>query len=306
MIDWTHWHNEPLLIGGLIFLGWLYAILTGPLRGKVTSNKGQVSGSDLPGSEPIQVSGFRSQVSEPPPYPRRQAIMFYAALVIFYLAVGSPLDQLGERYLLSAHMLQHQLIIYPAALLFLLGLPDWLVRPITARPGLRPVLRVLTNPIVCGVIYTAVITGWHMPLLYDLALQNRPIHIAEHFTMFGAALFYWWPLASPSREFPPARHPTQMLYLLAVLIGMTPVFAYITFSQDILYPTYEYAPRITSLTAAGDQLLAGAMMKLIGMSVAGLAFTVSFYHWYQADAKKLPAGAAGLASRPHHSRHPGL
>ena len=41
-------------------------------------------------------------------------------------------------------MLQHQLIIYPAAVLFLLGLPDWLVRPLTGRPGLRPTLRVLT------------------------------------------------------------------------------------------------------------------------------------------------------------------
>jgi putative membrane protein len=72
----------------------------------------------------------------------------------------------------------------------------------------------------------------------------------------------------------------------AVIIGMTPVFAYITFSQDVLYPTYEYAPRISSLTAASDQLLAGAMMKLIGMSVAGVAFGVSFYRWYQSDAKK--------------------
>lgn len=69
---------------------------------------------------------------------------------------------------------------------------------------------------------------------------------------------------------------------------MTPVFAYITFSQDVLYPTYEYAPRITTLTAAGDQLLAGTMMKLIGMGVAIIAFGVSFYRWYQADAVKSP------------------
>lgn len=259
MIDWTHWHNEPILIGGLIFLGWLYAILTGPWRTRLA-----------PGSA----------------YPRGHAIRFYTALTVFYLAVGSPLDQLGERFLLSAHMLQHQLIIYPAALLLLLGLPDWLVRPVTGRPGLQPILRVLTNPVVCGLVYTGVLTGWHMPLLYDLALQNRPLHIAEHFTMFGAALFYWWPLASPSREFPPASYAWQMLYLPGVLIGMTPVFAYITFSQDVLYPTYEYAPRISSLTAAGDQLLAGAMMKLVGMTVAITAFGVSFYRWYLADAKK--------------------
>jgi len=259
MIDWTHWHNEPVLIGGLIFLGWLYAILTGPWRDRLA-----------PGAA----------------YPRRQAVCLYAGLVVFYLAVGSPLDQVGERFLLSAHMLQHQLITYAAAILFLLGMPDWILRPVTSRPGLRPILRFLTNPVICGLIYVGVMTCWHIPLLYDLALQNRPLHIAEHFTMFGAALFFWWPLYSPSKDFPPLSYAGQMLFLPAVTIGMTPVFAYITFSQDVLYPTYEYAPRITSLTAAGDQLLAGSMMKLGGMTVMMLAFAISFYRWYQADAKK--------------------
>lgn len=272
MIDWTHWHNEPILIGGLIFLGWLYAILTGPLRGKLAPDA---------------------------PYPRRQAVCFYTALFIFYLAVGSPLDQIGERFLLSAHMLQHQLIIYPAAVLMLAGLPDWVVRPVTGRPGLRPLLRILTHPIICGVIYTVVLSGWHMPLLYDLALQNRPLHILEHFTMFGAALFYWWPILSPSRDYPPLSYGWQMLYIPAVVIGMTPVFAYITFSPDVLYPTYEFAPRISSLDAAGDQLLAGAMMKLIGMSVAGLTFIVSFYRWYRQTERSHPSlGKASLARRP--------
>lgn len=283
MIDWTHWHNEPFLIGGLIFLGWLYAILTGPLRNQVSGFSASVSQSGNRGQTP---GGQQpATVIAGVPYPQRHAVRFYAALLIFYLAVGSPLDQIGERYLLSAHMLQHQLIIYPAAILFLLGLPDWLVRPVTARPALQGVLRVLTSPLVCGTIYTVVYSGWHLPFLYDWALQNRVVHIAEHFMMFGAALFYWWPLLSPSREFPPARHPWQMLYLVAVIIGMTPVFAYIMFSSDVLYPTYEYAPRLVllgvSMTAASDQLLAGAMMKLIGMSVAMIAFAVSFYRWYQ-------------------------
>jgi len=254
MIDWTHWHNEPFLIGGLIFLGWLYAILAGPWRSRLA-----------PGAA----------------YPRAHAVRFYLALFCFYLAVGSPLDQVAERYLLSAHMLQHQIIIYPAAVLLLLGLPDWMVSPVTSRPGLRPIFRVLFNPIVCGAIYTAIMSGWHMPLLYDLALQNRPIHILEHFSMFGGALLYWWPLLSPSREFPRAPFGTQLLYLPAVIIGMTPVFAYITFSQDVLYPTYEFAPRISPLSAAADQLLAGSMMKLIGMAVAMLAFAIAFYRWYQ-------------------------
>ena len=110
----------------------------------------------------------------------------------------------------------------------------------------------------------------------------------EHFTFFGVALFFWWPTVSPSTEFPRASYAVQMFYYVAVTIGMTPAFAYITFSQDILYPTYEFAPRITWMTAADDQLLAGAMMKLLGMIVMMIAFGVSFYRWYKLSDKNHP------------------
>lgn len=265
MIDWTHWHNEPFLIGGLIFLGWLYAILAGPLR--------------------AQLSTLSSQPSAPLPYPRAHAIKFYSALALFYLAVGSPLDQIGERFLFSAHMLQHQIMIYPAAILFLLGLPDWMLRPLTKQPALRGVLHLASRPLICGLVFTIVISCWHLPFAYDYALQHKTVHIFEHFSFFGAALFYWWPLYSPSKDFPAASYAGQMIYLVAVVIGMTPVFAYIVFSSDILYPTYEYAPRLTWMTPADDQLLAGSMMKLVGFMVAMTAFGVSFYRWNRATER---------------------
>ncbi len=259
MIDWRHWHNEPHLIGGLILLGWLYAILTGPLRGRLAPGIG---------------------------YPRSAAWKFYGALVIFYLAIGSPLDQVGERYLLCAHMLEHQLIIYPAAVLFLLGLPAWLVRPVTGCPALRRILGVMTNPIICGLVFTLTLTVWHAPYLYDQALQNRPVHIAEHLMFFGAALSYWWPQLSPSTEFPPLPPGVRMLYLPAVVIGMTPLFFYLAFSSDYpLYKTYEYAPRLFArLDPVGDQLLAAAMMELGGMLVAFLAFAAAFVDWQRPSA----------------------
>jgi len=257
MINWTHWHNEPHLVGGLILLGWLYALFTGPLRERIA-----------PGQ----------------PYPRGHAIKFYLALVVFYLAVGSPLDQIGERFLLSGHMVQHQLIMYVAAVLFLLGLPSWLVSTVTARPALRPLLRLLTQPLICGLVYTLVYSVWHAPALYDWALQNRWVHIAEHVMFFGAALFYWWPILSPSCEFPRIPYGVQMLYLVGVVIGMTPVFAFIAFSNDILYPTYEYAPRLfASFGPAEDQLLGSVIMKTGGMGVTFLVFIVAFYRWYQAS-----------------------
>ncbi len=253
MIDWRHWHNEPYLVGGLVFLGWLYAVLAGPLRTRLAKSAS---------------------------YPRAQAVQFYLALIIFYVAVGSPLDQIGERFLFSAHMFQHQLLIYPAALLFLLGLPAWMVDPVLSLPALRRPLRLLTAPLMCGTLYTLVVSLWHAPLAYDWALQNKVVHVGEHLMFFGAALFYWWPVLSPSRIFPPIPYGARMVYLFAVLIGMTPVFAYITFSETILYPTYEYAPRlIADFTPADDQLLAGVSMKLVGLCVALAAFGVCFFRW---------------------------
>jgi putative membrane protein len=256
MIDWFHWHNEPYLVGGLVVVGWLWAILAGPLRARIA-----------PGE----------------PFPRGAAWRFYSALVVFYLAVGSPLDQIGERFLFSAHMLQHQLLVYPAAILFLLGIPHWMADAFISRTRRRGLLRFLTHPLICGIFYSLVVSLWHMPYLYDLALQSKAVHVLEHLMFFGSALFYWWPVLSPSRLLPPVSHAAQILYLLAVVIAMTPVFAYITFSQDVLYPTYEFAPRIIAgFSAADDQLLAGASMKIVGMLVALGAVAVSFYRWYAA------------------------
>ncbi len=270
MIDWRHWHNEPILIGGLVFFGWLWAILAGPLRACM-----------------VHLAG----VPTPVDFPRTKAVLFYSALVVFYLAVGSPLDQVAEGYLLSAHMLQHQLLIYPAAILFLLGIPSWMIDPFLSRPGVRGIGRVLTRPLVCAIIFLLIFGTWHAPLLYGAALANKVIHVGEHILFFGAALFYWWPLLSPSKVLPKTGYGTQMLYLLGVIIGMMPIHAYITFSHDTLYPVYEYAPRLfPSFSPEDDQLLAGVSMQLVAMLVGIGAFGVAFYRWYQAGERKQATG----------------
>jgi len=256
MIDWRHWHNEPYLIGGLLILAWIYAIGTGPLRERWGG-----------GNEPFSV---------------KQAISYYGALVLFYLAVGSPFDQMGERFLFSAHMVQHVILIYPCAVLLLAGLPAWLVDAWARQALWRPLGRFFTHPVVAGVLYVLVQSVWHVPALYDLALQDRLVHVLEHVTFFGSALLYWWPVMGRSRHWPPMRIAGRMVYLFAVAVGLTPLFAFVTFSPDVLYPTYEFAPRlIPNFSPMDDQLLAGAIMKLSNVVVTFLAFCVVFYAWYR-------------------------
>ncbi len=255
MIDWRHWHNEPVLVGGLVFVGWLWALLAGPLRARLA-----------PGE----------------PFPCRQAWFFYSALVLFYLAVGSPLDQVGERFLFSAHMAQHLVIMYPVPVLLLCGLPWWLIDAGLGRMPARRPLQWLLGPLGCGVVSALVIGLWHAPWLYEWALQDKLIHVVEHLMFFGVSVLFWWPILSPSRAFPPLGYGGRMLYIFCLEVAMTPLFAYVTFSDNTLYPTYEYAPRLfADFSPADDQILAGVMMKLTSMLVSLLAFGLCFYRWAQ-------------------------
>lgn len=256
MIDWRHWHNEPYLIGGLLLLAWGYAVFTGPLRHLVA-----------PGT---------------PPPSRGRRLGYYAGLVLFYLAVGSPFDQLGERFLFSAHMAQHVVLIYPCAILFVRGFPGEWIDAVVDRPVLRPVGRALTHAVPAGLIYIFTQTLWHIPALYDLALQDRLVHVTEHLMFYGAAILYWWPLLGSGRVWPALRPGPRMIYIFAVGVGLTPLFAFVSFSPDVLYPTYEFAPRlIPDFDPMDDQLLAAAIMKLGGVFVGFIALTHAFVCWYR-------------------------
>ena len=81
-----------------------------------------------------------------------------------------------------------------------------------------------------------------------------------------------------------------MLYLFAVAVGLTPLFVAVTFSSEVLYPTYEFAPRIIeNFSPMDDQLLAGAIMKLSNVLVTFLAFCYVFLRWYRQSEAKNPA-----------------
>jgi len=243
MIDWRTLHNNNLAHRRARGAGLLWAVLAGPLRTKA-----------------LQFSR-RDDIEDANAFPRRQAWCFYASLVIFYLAVGSPLDQIGERFLFSAHMLQHQLLMYPAALLFLLGL--------TTMDGgrLHPAQRAPTSPagahasLGCALIFSWSSASGTCPRTTTWRCgTNRARGRALMF--FGAALFLLvagW----PARRVCCRRRVTggRFLYFVGVLIAMTPVFAYITFSEDILYPTYELRSATVSRHSPPptNQLLAGVI-----------------------------------------------
>lgn len=251
-----HWYFDPLLIGGILTLALVYALLSGPLRKRYA-----------PGAA----------------FPARQAALFYAALVILYLAEGSPLHDLAERSSFSAHMFQHMLLSYVVPTAMLRGLPDWLVRPALTHPRVLPIARVVTHPVVAFSVFSLYFSLWHIPVVYEGALNNSALHHTEHVVFLATALMLWWPLLSPLRELPRLPYSGALVYLFLLPIAQLPVFAAVTFADHAIYPTYANAPHVMFNDARMDQTLGGALMKIGGLFTFGVPFIVTFFEWYKKD-----------------------
>ena len=251
-----HWHTEPLLLITLLGAGWLYALAIGPLRSRITE-------------------GVK--------FPLGQCILFYTGLMITYLAVGSPLDQLGEQFLFSAHMLQHMLLIYTSTTLFIYGTPAWLIDYLLRPKPLRKIMGLLTHPACGGLLFTFVYTVWHVPALYEAALQDKRIHILEHWTMFSLGFIMLWPYLTNSTLVPRPAYGVRMLAIFLLMVGQLPVFAFLCFAGEAIYPTYILAPRIIDLDPLNDQILGGIIMKVVNMGFSLTILAISFYSWAKSE-----------------------
>jgi putative membrane protein len=191
------------------------------------------------------------------------ALAFAGAVLALVAALVTPIDALGEEYLFSAHMLQHVLLGDIAPLLLLLSLSRVMLRPLTRRlMGIERALGPLASPFTAIFVWLGTMYLWHIPALYDAALEHPLIHVLEHFAFFGAGLALWWPLVQP---IPMRRTLTGLQplgYIAAAKGGLAALGLLLAWSSTAYYSFYEHVPRIWGLSAVEDQNVAGVIMMV--------------------------------------------
>jgi putative membrane protein len=206
-----------------------------------------------------------------------QALAFSGGIVALLAAVASPIDRLGEDYLFSAHMVQHVLLGDIAPVLLLLGLSRVIMRPVTRRlMNVERKLGRIASPWTGLALWLSLMYLWHVPALYDAALENPFVHFLEHASFFTAGVCVWWPLIEPV----PMRHRLQgfqtVAYIGAAKFGLAALGLYLTWSSAVFYPYYESLPRIWGLSAIDDQNAGGAIMMVEQSITFVLALAVLF------------------------------
>ena len=202
-------------------------------------------------------------------------LAFAGGVVTLFIALASPIHELGER-LLQVHMAQHLLLMLVAAPLLwlgrplaplLLGLPRSLshrAARILSRPAVRRLGRGLAHPLVAWFSFAAATWGWHMSAPYELALRSEAWHYLEHACFFTSALLFWWNVVAPWPCRPAWPRWSMLPYLALADLQNTALCALLTFSDRIWYPSYAALPRPFGFSPLQDQAAAGALMWIPG------------------------------------------
>lgn len=204
---------------------------------------------------------------------------FILGLGTLWLAIGSPLDGFADA-LLSAHMVEHLLLMSFVPPLLLLGQPTVpllrglpcaltmnVLGPLLRLNWLRHLGRFLTTPLVAWLTMNLFFLGWHVPSAYDFALEHERWHDFEHICFLGSSILFWWPLIRPWPT--DSRHPGW--YMLPYLVGAdivnTALSAFLAFCGRPLYSYYLSQPAFSHTSPLDDQVLGAVIMWIVGSLV---------------------------------------
>jgi cytochrome c oxidase assembly factor CtaG len=222
-----------------------------------------------------------------------QVCAFLGSLAVVVLALLSPLDRLADRYLFSAHMVQHLLLIMAVPPLFLTGLPRQWLHGLT-RPPLARVERLASHPLVALGAFSACFGLWHVPNLYEAALREERVHVLEHLSFLFTATLFWWPVIHAPLASAGLGYLGRMVYLFVASVPNSAVGALLALAPDPLYATYATPPdpgdpvRVLlrdglGLSPLADQQLGGLLMWIPGGLLYLLAIWVLGLRWIHTE-----------------------
>jgi cytochrome c oxidase assembly factor CtaG len=232
---------------------------------------------------------------------------FVLGLLFLWIATASPLAALDHEYL-TAHMVQHLLLMTLAPPLILLGMPGKslahgllpqfraMSRPLRSEP-MQQFASVVTHPALCWFAAAGTLVVWHIPSVFMLGLRSQMWHGVEQASFLATGLLFWSPVVRPLQNSLKWPESSILLYLFLATLPCDILSGFLVFCDRVVYPVFLSSPRSVGLSALEDQQCAGALMwtcVTVVYLIAGSVFTARLLS---------PHGSEELAILPFDSRH---
>jgi putative membrane protein len=236
-------------------------------------------------------------------YPKK-SIFFIAGLLMITISVGSPLDFLGENYLLSAHMLSHVLVLLVATPLLVLGIPDQKSKWLYWLGG-----KLRNLPWLAWFVGVSIMWFWHIPAIFNQLFEDpagmgskgaihsaallSDIHVVS---LIAAGIVFCWPVIGPVHSYRIA--PLKaVLYLSVACIFCSILGLLITFAPLGIYPHYMHLQdplgflniirNEDGISTLVDQQIAGLIMWVPGCAIYLSASMYLLIKWFEERKEKI-------------------
>lgn len=269
---------SPYFLATLIIVGIIYYMFTGPRR---------------------------SAFGNVPEVTMRQQLFFYTGLILLYLVKGAPIDLLSH-IMMSAHMTQMAILYFVIPILFIRGIPTWMIEKFVEFPLIKPLFTIFTQPIIALGLFNSLFAIYHLPVIFDFSKSSQIAHIVITVVLFILALCMWWPIVTPIKRYNTLKPLVKMGYLLVSILIVSIACALIIFANTPLFGAYSSqgawiqslalcvpadvlsglsgtlsgAEMFSPLSTVEDQQLGGILMMFLQQIIYGVIIAWIFFGWF--------------------------
>ena len=221
---------------------------------------------------------------------RGRPLYFAGAIVVFLLALVSPLSALANGYVFSAHMVQHILLVLIVPALLLLSLPKSL--------SLGSPFASLTHPVIGWAAGVGAMWLWHAPALCNAAATSGTVSAIQTTSLLLMGSVFWWQLLAP-REEQRLSPPAAIVYLFTACTACSVLGIILTFAPVSICPVYQHpVDRLGmlstirngwGLTSDRDQQIGGLLMWVPMCAIYAAAILAQVARWHSPQPERSSA-----------------
>jgi putative membrane protein len=234
----------------------------------------------------------------------KKSIYFFSGYGLIILSVASPLHFLGQKYLMSAHMTSHVILLLIAAPLLILGIPDNLHNKYLNR--FSEVL--IKYPWLPWMVGVCIMWFWHIPIIFNRLFETtdqmgvsggfhsilifQDIHLVS---LVIAGILFSWPVVGPAKS-SRLKSVNAVLYLSAACIFCSILGLLITFAPMGIYTHYIHITdrfgflniirNENGISAVEDQQIAGLIMWVPGCLIYLSASMYLLMKWFKEKSEQ--------------------
>lgn len=200
---------------------------------------------------------------------------FVSGAFLFLIVQSNPILEWANS-LFFVYMMQQTVTYFIVPILIFLGLTDSLLKPFYTHQKVSSLLKVFTKPIVILPLFNILFSIYYVPFLFDMIMSSPLNRAVAMMILFPLSFCMWWPIVSPAKNKTTLQPILKIVYVVGMGAFMTPLAAFIIFSNKVLYTTYQSLPQIYNISLISDQQAGGVAMKIIQIVVYCLMIAYSF------------------------------